>query len=251
MNDGLKYWQQWLQRAEFFVEDEDEWIFQLDRHFLRVRYEVWAEVAAVEVHAFYHFHFKLEAFGFFDGDDAFATHFFHCFSNFFADFNVAIRRNRTHLGDFRLALDRLAARFNIVDYRFHCEVDAAFQIHWVEASSNGFCAFGEDRLGKHGSGGGAIASQIVGFRGHFLNHLRAHVLELVREGDFFRHGHAIFSDAWAAVGFFNHYVAAFRPESYFNSVGQNGCAFEDFVTRISAEAQFFRSHGSLQFQMLM
>ena len=55
-------------------------------------------------------------------------------------------------------------------------------------------ALAEDGLREHGGGGGAVASDVTGLRGHFAHHLGAHVLELVLELDLLGDGHAVLGD---------------------------------------------------------
>ena len=43
-----------------------------------------------------------------------------------------------------------------------------------------------------GPGGSTVTSLIVGLRGHFFDHLSAHVFELVFQFDFFCHRHTVF-----------------------------------------------------------
>jgi hypothetical protein len=44
-----------------------------------------------------------------------------------------------------------------------------------------------DGLGQHGGGGGAVTGDVGGLGSDFLDHLRAHVLELVLEFDLLGH----------------------------------------------------------------
>ncbi len=100
---------------------------------------------------------------------------------------------------------------------------------------NHFGAFAVDGLSENGSGGGAIACVVVGFRSDFANHLGAHVFELVREFDFFSDRDTVFGDVWSAEGFFDHNVAAFRTEGDFNSVSEDVDAVQDCRTSIFRE----------------
>ena len=77
------------------------------------------------------------------------------------------------------------------------QVDAALQVHRVHAGGDALGAFADDRLGQNGGGGGAVAGDVVGLRGDFAHHLRAHVLELVLELDFLGDGDAVLGDARA------------------------------------------------------
>ena len=90
-----------LQVRKLLLVDQDVWVVEFNRHFVRVSDEVRAEVAAVELHAFNNIEFKLEALGFFNGDNAFFADLFHRFSDFLANFTVAIGRDNADLSDFR------------------------------------------------------------------------------------------------------------------------------------------------------
>jgi len=54
-------------------------------------------------------------------------------------------------------------------------------------------------VGENGGSGGAIASDIVGLGGGFLQELCAHVLIGIFEFDFFCHGHAVMGDGGGAI----------------------------------------------------
>ena len=56
--------------------------------------------------------------------------------------------------------------------------------------------------------------------GHFVNELRAHILERVFKLDLFAHGHAVFGDGRAAEGLVDDHIAAARAERNRHGVGQ-------------------------------
>ena len=88
------------------------------------------------------------------------------------------------------------------------EIDAALQVHRVHAGGDRLHALADDRLGEHGGGGGAVAGDVVGLRGDFAQHLRAHVLELVLELDLLGDGDAVLGDARSAEALVDDDVAA-------------------------------------------
>ncbi len=90
--------------------------------------------------------------------------------------------------------------------------DAALDQHRVGASGHVLQAFVHNGLGQNGGGGGAVASDIVGLGGGFLQQLRAHVLKRVFQFDFFGHGHAVMGDGGGAVLLVQRHVAALGAE---------------------------------------
>jgi hypothetical protein len=82
-------------------------------------------------------------------------------------------------------------------------------------------AFANDRSRKHGCGGGAVTGGVVGLRGDFAHHLRAHILELVLKLDLLGNGDAVLGDAGRAEAFFNDDVAALGAERHLDGIGKN------------------------------
>src|SRR3546814_9550785 len=98
-----------------------------------------------------------------------------------------------------------------------CSSDLALQVHRVHAGGNRLHAFADNRLSENGGGGGAIARDVVGLRGHFAHHLRAHVLELVLKLDFLGDGDAVLGDARRAEALVEHDVAALGAKRHLRS----------------------------------
>ena len=73
-------------------------------------------------------------------------------------------------------------------------------------------ALGDDRLGEHRGGRGAVAGDVLGLGGGFLEQLRAHVLERVVELDVAGDGHAVMGDGRRAVLLVQRDVAALGAE---------------------------------------
>ena len=71
-----------------------------------------------------------------------------------------------------------------------------------------------------GGGGGAVADDVVGLGGDFLDQLRAHVLKGVFQLDFLGDGHAVVGDQRRAELLVQHHVAALRAQSDLNGVRQ-------------------------------
>ena len=96
-------------------------------------------------------------------------------------------------------------------------------------------AFAGDSLRQNGRGRGAVAGLVVGLRGDFAHHLRAHVFDLVGKFDFLGDGDAVFGDARSAEALFDHDVAALGTERDFDRVGEHVDATQHFFAGIGAE----------------
>ena len=105
-----------------------------------------------------------------------------------------------------------------------------------------FGAFLDDRLGEHRRGGGAVAGGVVGLRGDFAHHLRAHVLELVLELDLLGDGDAVLGDARGAERLVEDDVAALRAERHLDRVGEDVDAAQHLVARVGGKTYVFGSH---------
>ena len=183
---------------DLLVEQQHERVVQQRDLLLGVVDEVRRQVAAVELHAFDDVELVGQALAVFDGDDAFLADLVHRLGDDLADRVVGVGRDRADLGDF---LGRRRAGFEIVlelgDQRGDGLVDAALEVHRVHAGGHVLHAFAHDGLGQHGGGGGAVTGVVAGLGSDFLDHLRAHVLELVLQLDFLGHGHAVLGDRGA------------------------------------------------------
>jgi hypothetical protein len=124
----------------------------------------------------------------------------------------------------------------------HGLVDAALQVHRVHAGGNELHAFVDDRLGQHGGGGGAVAGDIGGLGSDFLDHLRAHVLELVLQFDFLGHGNAVLGDRRGAERAVQNHIAALGAQGDLDRIGQDVDAGHHAVTGGIAEAYVFSCH---------
>ena len=87
------------------------------------------------------------------------------------------------------------------------------------------------RLGQHGGGGGAVASDIVGLLGDFLDQLGADALVRVIKVDFLGDGNAVVGDGRGAVGLVQNHVAALRAKGDLDGVGELVEAREHSLTR--------------------
>ena len=228
--------------ADFFVEQQNKRIVQSSDLFFSVVDEVRGQVAAVELHTFNHVQLVFQRFAVFNGNHAFFADFFHRFGNNRADLFVRVGGNRADLGDFFRSVARFGDVFQLVNQSGNGFVDTAFQVGRIHAGGNVFHAFRYDGLSQYGGGSGTVARYVVGFGRHFFHHLRAHVFEFVFQFDFFSDGNAVFSDVRAAECAVNHYVAAFRTQSYADGVCQSVHAADHFLADFIAELYVFCCH---------
>src|SRR3546814_16638770 len=82
----------------------------------------------------------------------------------------------------------------------------------VHAGGHRLRALANDRLGEHSGRGGSVTRLVVLLRGHFAQHLRAHVLELVLELDLLGDGDDVLGNARSAEALLDHDIAALGTE---------------------------------------
>ncbi len=238
----LQHRQQVTDVRDLLVAQQDERIV-VDRDLLvRVVDEVRRQVAAVELHTFDDVQLVVQRLAVFDGDDAFLADFFHRFSDALADRVVRVGGNGADLRDFFRGGAWLGDLGQLFDGGSNGLVDAALQVHRVHAGGNELHAFAHDGLCQHGCGGGAVAGVVAGLRSDFLDHLRAHVHELVFQFDLFCDRHAVLGDGWGAERTVQHDVAAFRAQGDLDCVGEDVDAFDHLGARCVAEHYFFSCH---------
>ncbi len=222
--------------------DEDIGVFQFRDHLLGIGHEIGAEIAAVELHAFNDVGLGLEALGLFHRDHAFIADLLHRLGDFLADESVAIGRNRADLGDFVVGRDLLGVFLEVGDDGFDSQIDAALQIHRVQAGGDSLGAFTDDGSGENGGGGGAVAGDVVLLGGDFADQLGAEVLEAVSQFDFLGDGHAVLGDARSAEGLFDHDVTALGAQCDLDGVGENFNAAQQTVAGVGRKTDVFGSH---------
>ena len=228
---------------------KDVGILELDDHLLGIGDEVGREIAAVELHALDHVELGLHALGFFDRDHALVADLLHGLGDHVADLLVVIGGDPADLRDLGIGRDLLAALLEILGHRRDGHVDAALEVHRVEAGGDRLDAFAHDRLGENGRRGGAVARQRAGPRGHVLDELGAHVLEFVGELDLLGDGDAVLGDARRAVGFIEDDVAALRAQRHLDGVGENIDTAEHPLARVGTEFDVLGSHVLNSFSM--
>ena len=77
---------------------------------------------------------------------------------------------------------------------------------------------------------------------YFLDHLGAHVLELVLELDLLGYGYAVLGDGRCAVGLVENHVAALGSESYLDCVSKNVDTLKHLDAGIISEKYFLCTH---------
>ena len=104
-------------------------------------------------------------------------------------------------------------------------------------------ALAHDRRGQDRRGRRAVAGEIIGLRGDFAHHLRAHVLEFVGELDFLGDGDAVLGDARRAVGLVENDVAALGAERHLDGVVENFDAAQHALACVGGKSYVFGGHG--------
>ncbi len=230
-----------LNVRNFLFEEKDVSVFENAFHLLRVGNEVRREVAAVELHPFDPFDFRLERFAFVDGDDAVFADFFHRVGEEAADFRVVVRRNGADLRDARLAVfdgNRHLLQFgdDVFDRFFH----PGLHVERVDAGDDRFHPFVEDRFGENRRGGGAVADDVARFRRDFANHTGAHIFVNVFEVDFFSDRNAVLRNERRTEAFLDNDVATARAERNFDGASQFRNAAAESFASLLIESDHFR-----------
>src|SRR3972149_4340445 len=110
------------------------------------------------------------------------------------------------------------------------------------AGGDEFNAFGENLACQHRCGGGAVAGNVGSLARNLLDHLSAHVFELVFELDLFGDGDAVLGDIGSAVRFVQDYVSPFGPERDGSGVRQYIYTFENRVAGVATKFYHFSCH---------
>jgi hypothetical protein len=230
--------------------DQDQGVVEFDLQLFGVGHEIGREIPAVELHALDGLQLGFEALRFLDRDHALIADLVHGFGEDATDGFVAVGRNRRNLRDLAIGRNLLGMALEVLDHSAHGKIDTALEIHRVHPGGNGLGPFANDRLGKNGCGGRAIAGLVVLLVGDFAQHLRPHVLELVLEFDFLRDGYAVLGDAGRPEAFLDHHVASFGAEGDFDRICKRIHAAEHAITRVRRKLYFLCSHFGLLLSFL-
>ena len=99
-------------------------------------------------------------------------------------------------------------------------LDAALESQRVGAGRDVAQTFANQGLGQHGGGGGAVAGDVVGLLGDFLDQLGADLLVRVLELDLLGDGHTVVGDRGSAPLLLQDDVATLGAERDLHRVGQ-------------------------------
>src|SRR5690606_31921884 len=160
----------------------------------------------------------------------------------FTNGGIAVGRNGSDLSNF---LARGAGLGECLQFA-HCNadslVDAALEVHGVDACGNVLQAFFNDGLSQYGGGRGAVTRVVGSLGSNFLDQLCTDVLELVLQFDFLGDGHAVLGHRGGAEGAVEHDVATFGAERGLDGVGQDVNATDDAAACVVGEINLFSCH---------
>ncbi len=214
----------------------------LDALAVRIVDEIRREIAAIELHALDDVQFVCQAGAFLDGDDAFLADLLHRLGDDLADLGVRVGGDAADLGDRRVVFARLGELLQLLDDSNRRLVDAALEIHRVHAGSNRLQAFTQDRLRQDRCGRRAVTGDVRRLGSDFLDHLRAHVLELVFQLDLLGDGDAVLGDCRGTKALVEHNVTALGTQGHPHRVGQDVHTGEHLLAGVVAKTYFFSSH---------
>src|SRR5450432_2415889 len=242
LRDLLEDGEEVLHVRELLLVDEDVRVLEDGFHALRVRHEVRREVAAVELHALDDVERRLHGLGLLDGDDAFLADLLHGLGEAVPNEGVAVGRDGPDLGDLSLALGGLGLLLEVRDDLRDGGVDAALDVHWVVARGDELAALGVDGLREDGGRRRAVARDVGGLGGDLLDHLGAHVGELVLELDLLGDGDTILGDCRRAPRLLDDDVTTARPERHLDGVGEDVEPGRDALAGVLCEDDLFGCH---------
>ena len=205
--------------GDLLVGDEDIRIVDDGFHLIGIGDHVGGDVAAVELHAFDDFQAGLSGLGLFDGDDAGRADLIHGFRDQLADGLVA-GGDGADSCDVVGALDGLGVGLDGLDGGLNGLFHALAHDHGVRACGDVLQTLVDDGLRQQGSGGGAVAGDVVGLGSDFADELRAHVLERILELDVLGDRHAVIGDQRRAELLAQNNVAALRAQGDLYGIGE-------------------------------
>jgi hypothetical protein len=182
------------------------------------------------------------ALGLLDGDDAVFADLGHRISNDLAD-GLAVTGDGGDGFHLFFGLDVNSYLAQVRDGRGDGLVDAALDEHGVGTGRDSAHAGFEHGLGQDGCGGRAVAGDVVGLGGHFLEQLGAQVLRVVFQLDLLSDHHPVLGDSRRAELLVEEYVAATRPERYPDGIGHKACAPFQGAPGLLIVEYSFGSHG--------
>ena len=219
LDDLLEQGQNLLNVADLLVGDEDERVVDDGFHLVGIGDHVGGEIAAVKLHAFDYIAVGLGGLAFLEGDDAVLADLLHGFGDQGADVLVA-GGNGADAGDVLGPGHGLGDTLHCLDGGLSGLLDALLHDHGVCARGQILQTFADHGLGQNGGGGGAVAGDIVGLGGDFLDELCAHVLKSVLKLDLLGDGDAVVGDQGRAEFLIQHHIAALGAEGNLHGIGE-------------------------------
>ena len=217
-------------------------------------------VALVEAHALGELELQAEGVGLLDRDDAFLADLVHSLGDELTDGRVA-GGNTGGSSDLLLGVDLLGGLEQASCDSLDSLLDAALEAERVRAGCDVAQAFTDQSLCENGSGGGAVASDVVSLLGDLLDELGADLLVRVVEFDLLGDGNTIVGDRGGAPLLFENDVATLGAQRHLDSVGEGveasleatTCLFVErddlchceVILRIGGDTQGDRSSGHL------
>ncbi len=219
LDDLLQQRKQILDRRHLRRDEQDVRILE-DRFLtLGVGDEVTRDVALVEAHTLGQLELQAEGVRLLDGDDTLVADLVHGLGDQLADLGVA-GRDRGGGSDLLLGLDLFGRLEQRLGDLLDGLLDAALQTERVGACRDVAQTLANERLGQHGGGGGAVARDVVGLLGDFLDQLSADLLVRVLQLDLLGDGHAIVGDRGGAPLLLQDDVAALGTQRHLYRVGE-------------------------------
>src|SRR5207245_197191 len=145
--------------------------------------------------------------------------------------------------DVVVALEWRGYPLDVLDDGLRGRIDAALHQHRIGACRQVAQTLGHDRLGDDGRRGRAVASDVVGLGRRLLEHLGAHVLEVVLELDLLGHRDAVVGDGRRAPLLVDGHVAAARTECDPHRVGEGIDTGLQLPTRLGIKDEILSGHG--------
>jgi hypothetical protein len=205
-------------RGDLALVEQDRRVLEHRFLALGVGDEGRGEVPLVELHALGDGELDLGRGAVLDRDDAVLADLLEGLGEQLADL-LGLGRDGRHVGDV-LALDLAGVLQQAGGDGLHGGLDARADLARGGAGGHVAQALGDQRLGEHGRGGGAVAGDVVGLGGDFLGQLRAEVLVRVVELHLAGDGHAVVGDQRGSPLLVEDDVAAARAESHLDGVGE-------------------------------
>src|SRR6266853_5146521 len=234
--------QQFAYVGDLLVVQKNIGLLQHRNLFFRVVDEIRREIPAVELHAFDHLEFVLQTLAVLDRDHPFLADFVHRIGDDLADRLISVGGNSPDLGDFLARGAGLGELLQLLDDRDDSLVNPAFKVHRVHSGGYELHTLSHDRLGEHCRSSRAVPRDVRSFRGDFLHHLSAHVLELVLQLDFLGNRHAVLGYGGRTEGPFQYHIAAPGAEGHLDRGGEDIHASEQLVPRRLVETYVFCRH---------